>query len=198
MGFAMSLFKQCFFVGIVSVLFACGQVDDLDAEGQQDTSGQDVDENQAGDTSAETAVEEERPQLADGDTDDYASNACYVLSIGSVQVIEAATSVVNAGQAILLPTGETAFKIKLPRGQKGYVTVEVADWMTMLAFFTEYDTKYTIDQRADIRTPRLWNAYCSANEITDQRIAFHEWGPYTLEFSAEGPREAWFMIQKMD
>ena len=171
---------------------ALNDADAVEADGSADTGDAD-----STDDTADNVAEEGLPDLSDGASDRYAANACEVLGSGTTQVVQAAARVEDAGQAIILPNDDTAFKIQLPTGQKGYVTLEIADWMTTVAFFTEYATDYAIDERAQLLTPRQWNAYCWGNQITDQRVAFHEWGPYTLEFGAEGPREAWLMIQKM-
>jgi hypothetical protein len=173
--------------------------------GCQDGSGGDPtdaaeDETAEGDTTDGDTTDGD---TTDGDTgtdgvdeDELATAACDAFANAAPQMIIAAATAGEAATASLVADGQVVYQVTLPEGAAGFVELQIPDWNTTQAFFTDEDIDYSIStmQNAQMPGPREPNAACPDAGITDQRVFFPHWTPATLEFSATGPREILLMI----
>jgi hypothetical protein len=130
------------------------------------------------------------------DADQLAMAACDAFANATPQMIVAAASAGEAATASLVADGQVVYQVTLPEGAAGFVELQIPDWNTTQAFFTDAEIDYSISTMANAQMPgpREPNAACPDAGITDQRVFFPHWTPATLEFSATGPREILLMI----
>lgn len=142
----------------------------------------------------EEEIEEvERRDLPEGIDDAFSQQACSLLDQSQTELI-AAASEGEAGQALIVPDGDTTlYEIVLPETGEGFVTVEIPDWMTTVRFFADENATYSIADADELTGLRQCGA-CPEEPISDNRYAFHEWGSYTMTFDAESPRRIWFAV----
>ena len=81
--------------------------------------------------------------------------------------------------------------VELPPGE-GFLTVEIPEWRAEVAFFAHFSTTFNVLEAQPLGS-RSWNGSCGQTEgLTDTRFKFHSWGAFTVQYGADGPREAWF------
>ncbi|MFT5584344.1 MAG: hypothetical protein ACI9VR_001929 [Cognaticolwellia sp.] len=135
----------------------------------------------------------ERRDLPEGVDDSFSQQACSLLDGTQAELI-AASSESEAGQALIVPDGETdLYEIVLPETGEGFVTVEIPDWMTTVRFFADENANYSITDAEELTGLRQCGA-CPEEPISDNRYAFHEWGSYTMVFDADSPRKIWLAV----
>ena len=102
----------------------------------------------------------------------------------------------SAATASMVPDPDALYLVTLPEGAAGYVQLEIAEWETTQAFYTEAAIDYTITTEGNYQFPgpRELVTACPDAGITGQAVTFPEWTPATIEFGATGPREIPFMI----
>jgi hypothetical protein len=133
--------------------------------------------------------QEDRPDLPLGPADAAASKSCTLFDAGT-QVL-AVSNRGDAGQVVILPSDSEAYMVTLPEGE-GFLTIEVPDWEAEIAFSAHHSTSFQV-LGSDQLQPLSWNGACGDDKgITETRLIFHSWGAFTVQYGAEGPREAWF------
>jgi hypothetical protein len=165
-----------------------------DDENNEDPDDEDPDDEDPDDEDPDDEdPDDENPD--DGETgadDDFARAACAMLE-GSGNAIALASSVAEAGMVVIVPNDAEPYLLNLPEDSDGWLTLEVADWMVTMRFFTNVGVDYTIDG-GEMDTEVQANGACTDEAITDQSWYFHEWGSYPIQFDADNPSEAWFVV----
>lgn len=195
-------------------LAACDSGDNDGATGPgEDETGESSGE-ESGDTGGESGSEDLGDGDGDGDTPDTtdttdtdmdtgpgegdgpAQAACQAFEGATPQPLVAATSAAEAATAPIVPNGQAVYQVTLPEGAAGFIELQIPDWETTQAFFTNEDIDYTVtvESNSQVPGPREPDAACPEAGITDQRIFFPHWTPATIEFSATGPREIMLMV----
>lgn len=151
-------------------------IEDQDAEEESQEEEQDTDD-------------EESSQLDFEDT--VASTACLQRT-GTATSIIAATSEDEAAQALIQTTSDTSYMVSLPENGSAYLTIEIADWMASVRFFSDLETSYEV-VNGQVGTERSINGACPDKNISDQRWLFHGWGSYTVRIDSSEHNPTWFM-----
>jgi hypothetical protein len=140
------------------------------------------------------------PELPSGPDDLYSAAGC-ALQDGATAPLIAVENPSDAGQVLLLPTPDNAYRIQLPESGHGYVTLEIPDWKVIIALFTGYETQITVHDPEAKTEPILelsWAASCPDALITDERKKYHKWGPFMLELQGEQGAEIWLSAILME
>jgi hypothetical protein len=140
------------------------------------------------------------PELPTGPDDSYSAAAC-ALQGGATAPLIAVENPSDAGQVLLLPTPDNAYRIQLPESGHGYVTLEIPDWQVIIALFTGYETQITVhdpEAKTEAMLELSWAASCPDALLTDERMKYHKWGPFMLELQGEQGAEIWLSAILME
>ena len=168
----------CIVVGAVFV--ACSDKDQ--DTGANDVGANDVGGDEAGGDEAGGGEGTDGGDCLAGDA--YAQTACSLLS-GGLTSIQAASSVSEAAQALLVPSDAEAWSVT-SGGTDSYLMVEVEDWMVTVRVFATEDFAITLEGVGEIASQSA-NEACDG--VTDQAYEVHEWGSYVLHVQGEGDFE---------
>ena len=126
----------------------------------------------------------------------YSETACALLE-ATPEPLAIGASESEANTAVLIPDGTTAWMLQMPESGDGWFVVEVPDWMSYLHIFTEEGVEVEV-LGGEVFTEPLRNGACPEAGISDQLMAFHEWGAYTFRIPEGAPAEVWFTVVKVD
>ena len=127
------------------------------------------------------------PMLPMGPADPTAAVACSLVDTFAVAVTST-IGLSEAGQVLLDPSASNGYLITLPASGEGYVTLQVPDWMAVIAGFVDQGTSLEIlDPNFDTQEvlPVSWNGACSDVGMTDQRLLYHAWGSFAVRLIGE-------------
>ena len=126
----------------------------------------------------------------------YSEAGCDLLEVTPESLVLGASES-EANTAVLVPDNETAWVLQMPESGDGWFAVEIPDWMTTVHVFTEDGVDIEV-MGGEIFTDALRNGACPDAGISDQRMAFHEWGAYTVRIAEGAPAEVWFTLVKVE
>ena len=168
------------------------QVDDLDS-GEPDDSGGD---DSGGDDSGDDGGGDSGGGDGLSEVNSYSETGCALLDATPESLAIGATES-EANTAVLIPDGTTAWMLQMPESGDGWFVVEVPDWMSYMHIFTEEGVEVEV-LGGEVFTEPLRNGACPDAGISDQLMAFHEWGAYTFRIPEGAPAEVWFTVVKVD
>lgn len=180
---------------------ACAE-DKADEDEDEESSEEDEDvtvdkedpDDEEGEADEEEEEEEEVPDESLSEDDEFAAMGCDQLADAGAELI-LGTSSSEANTAVVVADEEGVWALQMPESGDGWFTIEIPDWMTVMRVFTEEGVEYEIID-SDPFTDILVNGACPDEGISDQRVAFHEWGAYTVRVSEGAPETIWFAIAK--
>lgn len=196
--------------------FACVDSDDGGADEQGDladaATDESPDETDEATTADETTTADEATTTTDdattddattddattdGETDTGPSETCELFTTLEPNMLLAATSPDDAATASMVPDPAALYLVALPEGAPGYVQLEIAEWSTTQAFYTEAAIDYTVSTPANAQTSDGREPIAGCTDLTEEIWFFPHWTPALIEFSAEGPREIRLMIVQL-
>lgn len=168
--------------------------DDDESSESADDTGETTDDDTDGEEEAEEEEEEEIPDEDLGPDDSFAEQGCDQMEDAGEELILGSSSS-EANTAVVVADEEGVWSLQMPESGDGWFTIEIPDWMTVMRVFTESGVEYEIID-SDPFTDIMVNGACPDQGISDQRVAFHEWGAYTVRVSEGAPETIWFAIAK--
>lgn len=187
-------------IPILSLALTTGCAEDKGDEDEDEESSDESDDTGAAadeDTDEEEEEEEEEEEIPDEDLgadDAFAAMGCDQIDDAGDELILGSSSS-EANTAVVVADEEGVWSLQMPESGDGWFTIEIPDWMTVMRVFTERGVEYEIID-SDPFTDIMVNGACPDEGISDQRVAFHEWGAYTVRVSEGAPETIWFAIAK--
>ena len=159
------------------------------ADGQDAVGGIPEPVIQPADEPAEDEDETEAPEV-----DDIELAICELREVTPV-TLPLGASKAEANTAVIVPDNASAWVLTMPETGDGWFTIEVPDWMTIVRLSTDQNVLLDV-QGGDPFSELGVNTSCPDEGLSDQRMAFHEWGAYQVRIEAGAPSEVWFTLIK--
>lgn len=186
-------------IPLLTLTAACVEDDKSDDEDEETSEDDEItleDEDPDLDDEEEEDEEEEEEEVDEdlGPDDSFAAMGCDQTDDEGVPLTLGASSS-EANTAVVVADDEGVWALEMPASGDGWFTVEIPDWMTVMRVFTDEGVEYEIIG-SDPFTDIMVNGACPDAGISDQRVAFHEWGAYTVRITEGAPETVWFAIAK--
>ncbi|MGC6514458.1 MAG: hypothetical protein ACON4N_08190 [Myxococcota bacterium] len=140
----------------------------------------------------DTANDDEETKTLE--VDDIELAICDLREVAPI-TLPLGASKAEANTAVIVPDNASAWVLTMPETGDGWFTIEVPDWMTIVRLSTDQDVLLDV-QGGDPFSELGVNTSCPDEGLSDQRMAFHEWGAYQVRIEEGAPSEVWFTLIK--